>query len=97
MSLPNAQRKNAARWLAYLDSRPDPHDSFVRMWRGQPKNVVRWGSLTQPLMHGAEHRTHDYTVVGAHGVEPPDVSVGACEDEVVTDSDRPEPDSPVDE
>lgn len=73
--------ENAARWLTYLESAPDLEESFVTAWRGKPKNVVRWGTFAQAIAHGIEHRTHVCTVLGANGIEPPDVSVGAYEDD----------------
>jgi uncharacterized damage-inducible protein DinB len=71
--------ENAARWMDYLSSQPNPDQAFVTTWRGEPKNVVRWASLTQAFVHGAEHRAHVCTVLGANGIEPPDLSVEAYE------------------
>ena len=39
-------------------------------------------ALTQALVHATEHRTHVGTILGANGIEPPDISVGAYEDEL---------------
>lgn len=72
--------ENAARWLAYLDTRPNPDEKLENSWRGRPAHVLRWGSLTQALVHGVEHRTHVCTILGANGIEPPDISVGAFAD-----------------
>jgi len=77
--------ENASRWVAYLETGPDPDETFVTTWRGNPKTVVRWGSLTQAIVHGTEHRTHVCTILGANGIEPPDLSVGAFEDETVVE------------
>lgn len=72
--------ENAFRWVAYLEAGPDPDEAFATTWRGKPKRVVRWGSPTQAIVHGTEHRTHVCTILGANGIEPPDLSVGAFED-----------------
>ena len=32
------------------------------------------------MVHAAEHWTHVCTILGANGIEPPDLSVGAYED-----------------
>jgi uncharacterized damage-inducible protein DinB len=72
--------ENAARWINYIDAGRDPNETFTTSWRGKSKHVVRWGTVTQAIIHGAEHRTHVCTVLGANGIEPPDVSVGAYED-----------------
>jgi len=72
--------ENAARWSEYVESGRNPDETLVTTWRGKPKEVVRWGSLTQVIVHGTEHRTHVCTVLGANGIEPPDVSVGAYQD-----------------
>lgn len=56
-------------------------------WRGKPKNAVRWGSLTQAIVHGTEHRTHICTAMGANGIERTDLSVGAYEDDVAASED----------
>ncbi len=69
-----------ASMIAYLESGPDPDETFATTWRGKPKPVMRWGTLVQALMHGAEHRTHVCTVLGANGIDPPDINVGANED-----------------
>jgi uncharacterized damage-inducible protein DinB len=74
-------RENAERWRAYLVADRDPEEAFTTNWRGHDRRVVRWESVIQALMHGAEHRTHVCSVLGANGIEPPDVSVGAYRDE----------------
>jgi hypothetical protein len=33
------------------------------------------------LVHATEHRTHVCTILGANGIEPPDISVGAYEED----------------
>lgn len=78
--------ENAERWRSYLDSEPDPDEVFTTIWRGSTKQVVRWGTVAQAIVHGAEHRTHACTVLGANGIEPPDLSVGAYEDEVLAEA-----------
>jgi uncharacterized damage-inducible protein DinB len=74
--------ENASRWIAYLDTGTDPEEAFETSWRGRAVHIVRWGSLTQAIVHGVEHRTHVCTILGANGIEPPDLSVGACEEQV---------------
>lgn len=74
--------ENAARWTDYLNQNHEPDDAYTTGWRGTPKAVVRWGTLTQTIAHGAEHRTHVGSVLGANGIEPPDLSVGAYEDAI---------------
>lgn len=78
--------ENAVRWVDYLESRPDPNEVFTTTWRGKAKLVVRWGTMAQAIAHGAEHRTHVCTVLGANGIEPPDLSVGAYEEAVLVES-----------
>lgn len=79
--------ENASRWIAYLDTHPDPDEAFETSWRGRNIQVVRWGSLTQAIVHAVEHRTHVCTILGANGIEPPDVGVGACQDDVAAEGD----------
>lgn len=74
--------ENTSRWIDYLNARLDPDEAFVTTWRGKPKTVDRWVSLIQAVVHGSEHRTHICTVLGANGIEPPDLSVGVYEDAV---------------
>ena len=78
--------ENAGRWVGYLDSRLDPDEAFTTNWRSKEKHVVRWGTVAQAIAHGAEHRTQVCTVLGANGIEPPDLSVGAYEDAVFAES-----------
>ena len=85
--LANRAIENASRWVDYLNSGPDPDETFVTTWRGKPKNTVRWGSLTQAIVSGTEHRTHVCPAMGANGIEPPDLPVGAYEDDVAASED----------
>ena len=78
--------ENAVRWVHYLESDPDADELFTTTWRGKAKLVVRWGTMAQAIAHGAEHRTQVCTVLGANGIEPPDLSVGAYEDAVFAES-----------
>ena len=80
--------ENEARWREYLSLGLDPDESFTTGWRGRDRRVVRWSSLVQALTHGTEHRTHVCTVLGANGIEPPDISVGAYEDAVSSAADK---------
>ncbi len=43
--------------------------------RVQTSDVLRAAGtiLTQLIMHGCEHRTHVTTILGAHGIEPPEI------------------------
>lgn len=81
--------ENSRRWTTYIHARRDPDESYVTNWRGKRKNVIRWGTLIQALNHGTEHRTHVCTVLGANGIEPPDISVGTYEDEVLLGKSEP--------
>ena len=55
--------RQAGRWRELLD-------------RGDPAETAHAVGpfLTQAIHHGAEHRTHVCSVLGAHGLEVPDVS-----------------------
>ncbi|HKF15693.1 MAG TPA: DinB family protein [Candidatus Dormibacteraeota bacterium] len=78
--------EHAMRWVDYLESRRDPDEVFTTTWRGKAKLVVRWGTMAQAIAHGAEHRTQVCTVLGANGIEPPDLSVAAYEEAVFAES-----------
>jgi uncharacterized damage-inducible protein DinB len=68
--------ENAERWWAYLEAGYDP-DQVVSDPRDSARHFVLWERIAQTLAHGAEHRTHACSILGANGIEPPDLSLGA--------------------
>lgn len=64
--LVEAQRL-AQDWDQVLEAGLDAHTTVVTMRGTQTAGTV----LAQAMSHGAEHRTHVCTVLGAHGLQPP--------------------------
>jgi uncharacterized damage-inducible protein DinB len=63
-------REVAARWRELLDSSPDP-DAPIGP---DMHETNRWVLMVQYIHHGDTHRAHVGSVMGAAGVEPPEVS-----------------------
>ncbi len=61
--------ESAANLAALVDALPEP-DSMLPTSSGQRAAAT---ILTQLVMHGVEHRTHVGTILGANGIEPPDL------------------------
>jgi uncharacterized damage-inducible protein DinB len=62
-------RDNAARWRSLLDDSPDLDAPLGPEMRG----VARWVLMVQYLHHGDTHRAHVGTVLGAVGIQPPEL------------------------
>lgn len=63
------QDASAAGLDALVESLPDP-ESMLPTSTGQRASAT---VLTQLIMHGVEHRAHVGTILGANGIEPPDL------------------------
>ncbi len=61
--------ESAANLAALVDSLPEPA-TMLPTGSGQRAAAT---ILTQLIMHGTEHRTHIGTILGANGIEPPDL------------------------
>jgi uncharacterized damage-inducible protein DinB len=67
-------RRLAEHWERYLDPPPHPERLVERNLRGR-RRMVRVGTvLAQVTYHGNEHRAQVCTILGAIGLEPPDLS-----------------------
>lgn len=67
--------ENAATWRKFLTTRYDPR-AVVTDPRNPLRTFVVWERVAQLLVHGIEHRTHTCSILGANGLEPPDVGLG---------------------
>jgi uncharacterized damage-inducible protein DinB len=68
-SLRELQAESAAALDALVESLPDP-ETMLPTNTGQRAAAT---VLTQLIMHGVEHRSHVGTILGANGIEPPDL------------------------
>ena len=65
----------AAGWLAVLDSDRDPEPVLPYQRGRDPEVMADWVPLVQTPHHGDDHRTQIGTLLGRHGIEPPDLDV----------------------
>ncbi|MGH2450267.1 MAG: DinB family protein [Candidatus Limnocylindria bacterium] len=67
-------RSNAERMESYLASGADPDRRITR-----PSGTVATADViaAQFIHHGSDHRAHVGSILGAHGVEPPNLDVWA--------------------
>lgn len=61
--------ESAASLTALVDELPDPGTMLLTGTGNRAAATI----LTQLIMHGVEHRGHVGTVLGANGIEPPDL------------------------
>jgi uncharacterized damage-inducible protein DinB len=61
--------ESAAKLAALVEALPEPNE-MMQLPDGKRAAAT---ILTQLFMHGCEHRTHVGTILGARGIEPPDL------------------------
>jgi len=60
---------SAARLVGLVDALPEPGTKIETSSGMRAAATI----LTQLVMHGVEHRAHVGTILGANGIEPPDL------------------------
>ena len=65
--------ESAARLVDLVDSLPEPATKIETRTGMRAAATI----LTQLVMHGVEHRAHIGTILGANGIEPPDLDAWA--------------------
>ncbi len=65
--------ESAQKWATLGDSLPEP-ETMMHLHDGKRSAGT---IVTQYLMHGCEHRVHVGTILGAQGIDPPDLDAWA--------------------
>lgn len=65
--------ESSGRWATLVNSLPEP-GTMMQLDDGKRSAAT---IVTQLVMHGCEHRAHVGTILGAQGIEPPDLDAWA--------------------